>query len=155
MYTDLMFENLFFNPYQPYRAAMLLNSGFYQDQPYYPMRYVKTDNSLDVYIKAPGLKPESIEVQVDGSNITVKALTRPIPGFSYEPGEMLKKFSTSHIFTLNPDTTKVEYQDGILHIYVERLESEKPKSFKLSSLDKIEDKPNEILTSGASEQEKG
>jgi len=153
MYTDLLLDNLFLNLYHPYKAAMLLNSGFYPDQYYYPMRYVKTDNSLDVYIKAPGLKPESIEVQVDGSNINVKALTRPIPGFSYEPGEMVKKFSTSHIFTLNPETTKVEYQDGILHIYVERLESEKPKSFKLINFSKTEDKSSEALVSNTSEQE--
>jgi HSP20 family molecular chaperone IbpA len=153
MYTDLLFDNLFCSPYQPYRAVMFLNNGFYQDQLNYPMRYVKTDNSLDVYIKAPGLKPESIEVQVDGSSISVKALTRPIPGFSYEPGEMFKKFNTSHIFTLNPDTTKVEYQDGILHIYVERLESEKPKSFKLTNFNGSEDKPNEMLPSGVSKQE--
>jgi len=161
MYTDLLFENLFFNPYHPYKVAMLLNSGFYPDQYYYPMRYVKTDNSLDVYVKAPGLKPESIEVQVDGSNINVKALTRPIPGFSYEPGEMVKKLNTSHIFTLNPETTRVEYQDGILHIYVERLESEKPKSFKLINFTKAkdtnftqtEDKSSEMLTSGTSKQE--
>jgi len=43
---------------------------------------------------------------------------------------------------LNPDTTKVEYQDGILHIYVEKLESEKPKCFKLSSLSKVETETN-------------
>jgi len=151
MYTDLMFDSLLYNLYQPYKAVLFPNKTSYQDQFYYPMRYVKTDDSLDVYIKAPGLKPESIEVQVDGNSISVKALTRVIPGFNYEPGEMSKKFSTSHIFTLNPDTTKVEYQDGILHVYVERLESEKPKCFKLSNLSKVENKSNEMLTSDTSE----
>jgi len=151
MYTDLLFDTLFHSLCQPYRAAMLLGNSSYQDQFYYPMRYVKTDNTLDVYIKAPGLKPESIEVQVDGSSIGVKALTRVIPGFNYEPGEMSRKINTSHIFTLNPETTKVEYQDGILHIYVERLESEKPKSFRLSNLNKAEVKSDEMLPNGTSE----
>lgn len=147
MYTDLLFDSLICSLYQPYRAAMFLNNMHYQDQFYYPMRYVKTSDNLDVYIKAPGLKPESIEVQVDSNSISVKALTRVIPGFNYEPGEMYKKLNTSHIFTLNPDTTKVEYQDGILHIYVEKLESDKPKSFKLSNLSKSEDKATEMLNS--------
>jgi HSP20 family protein len=115
------------------------------------MSYTKTADTLDVYIQAPGLKPESIEVQVDGNSINVKALTRPIPGLNRESGEMYKRFSTRHIFTLNPDTTKVEYQDGILHIYVERLESEKPKSFRLSNLNKVEVKSDEMLPSGTSE----
>jgi len=151
MYTDLLFDPLFYNLYPPYRAMLIPNISSYQDQFYYPMRYVKTNDNLNVYIKAPGLKPESIEVQVDGNSISVKALTRVIPGFNCEPGEVSKKFSTSHIFTLNPDTTKVEYQDGILHIYVERLESEKPKCFKLSNLSKVENKANEVLTSDTTE----
>jgi len=151
MNADLLFNSLFYNLYSPYRAMLLPSISSCQDQFYYPMRYVKTDDNLNVYIKAPGLKPESIEVQVDGNSISVKALTRVIPGFNCEPGEVSKKFNTSHIFTLNPDTTKVEYQDGILHIYVERLESEKPKCFKLSNLSKVETKSNEMLTNGASE----
>jgi len=151
MYTDLLFDTLFYSLFRPYRTAMILNNSWYRDNSYYPLMYTKTDNTLDVYIKAPGLKPESIEVQVDGNSIGVKALTRAIPGFDSEPGEMSKKFSASHIFTLNPNTTKVEYQDGILHIYVERLESEKPKSFRLSNLSKSDDKPTEMLSSATSE----
>ena len=153
MYTDLLFDTLFYSLFRPYRATMVLDNSFYRDNLYYPMMYTKTTNTLDVYIKAPGLKPESIEVQVDGNSIGVKALTRPIPGFNSEPGEMSKKFSTSHIFTLNPDTTKVEYQDGILHIYVEKLESEKPKRFKLSNLSKFETETNsnEVSANNTSE----
>ena len=142
MYTDLLFDTLFYSLHQPYKATLFLNNSLYRDHFLYPVSYTKTSDNLDVYIQAPGLKPESIEVQVDGDSINVKALTRVIPGFNYEPGEMSKKLSTKHIFTLNPDTTKVEYQDGILHIYVEKLESEKPKCFKLSSLSKVETETN-------------
>ena len=95
-----------------------------------------TQQAVEVYAFAPGLVPESIEVQLDRSLLTIAGERR-----TTLPNDDDKK-SALHINErfegafrrvvglpqdVDPNGVSADYRDGVLHVTVKRLESSQPR----------------------------
>ncbi|MFM1847715.1 MAG: heat shock protein Hsp20 [Pseudomonadota bacterium] len=97
-----------------------------------PMNVWVSDERAVIAASLPGLSAETIDVRVDGRNVTIQGEY----GEPIEEGKTLARrerargtFSRSFElpFGLDPDTVSAEYRAGILQVTLPRLESERSR----------------------------
>ena len=94
-----------------------------------------TPQAVEVYAFAPGLAPESIEVQLDRNLLTIAGERRPIlpADDSKSVVHINERFDGAfrRVVSLpqdvDPNGVSADYRDGVLHVTVKRLESSQPR----------------------------
>lgn len=95
-----------------------------------------TPQAVEVYAFAPGLAPESIEVQLDRSLLTIAGERKSsLPDGSDKKAavHINERFDGSfrRVISLpqdvDPNGVSADYRDGVLHVTVKRLESSQPR----------------------------
>ena len=95
-----------------------------------------TPQAVEVYAFAPGLAPETIEVQLDRSLLTIsgeRRTTLPNDDDRKSAVHINERFNGSfrRVVSLpqdaDPNGVSAGYRDGVLHITVKRLESSQPR----------------------------
>lgn len=107
---------------------------------------VETENELVVHAELPGIKPEDIQIQVEGDTLTLRGERK------FEKEEKGKQYvrveraygSFQRSFTLNvpvkQDKVSANYRDGVLEINIPKAEEVKPKQIKVNIAREIEAK---------------
>jgi HSP20 family protein len=94
-----------------------------------------TPQAVEVYAFAPGLAPESIEVQLDRGLLTIAGERRPnLPVDDKKSAVHInERFDGAfrRVVSLpqdvDPNGVSADYRDGVLHVTVKRLESSQPR----------------------------
>ncbi len=95
-----------------------------------------TAQAVEVYAFAPGLAPESIEVQLDRSLLTIAGERKadlPADDDKKSAVHINERFNGSfrRVISLpqdvDPNGVSADYRDGVLHVTVKRLESSQPR----------------------------
>lgn len=95
-----------------------------------------TPQAVEVYAFAPGLAPESIEVQLDRSLLTIageRKSSLPDGADKKAAVHINERFDGSfrRVISLpqdvDPNGVSADYRDGVLHVTVKRLESSQPR----------------------------
>ena len=94
-----------------------------------------TPQAVEVYAFAPGLAPESIEVQLDRNLLTIAGERKlDLPADDRKTAVHInERFNGSfrRVVTLpqdvDPNGVSADYRDGVLHVSVKRLESSQPR----------------------------
>ena len=95
-----------------------------------------TPQAVEVYAFAPGLAPESIEVQLDRNLLTIAGERKPnLPGADDRKTavHINERFDGAfrRVVSLpqdvDPNGVSADYRDGVLHVTVKRLESSQPR----------------------------
>ena len=95
-----------------------------------------TPQAVEVYAFAPGLAPETIEVQLDRSLLTIageRKTTLPNDDDKKSAVHINERFNGSfrRVVSLpqdaDPNGVSAEYRDGVLRVTVKRLESSQPR----------------------------
>ncbi|MGD8909156.1 MAG: Hsp20/alpha crystallin family protein [Chromatiales bacterium] len=103
---------------------------------YPPVNVGVTPQQIDVYLFAPGVEPKQLEITLHQNLLTVKGERRPMreEGAQYYRRE---RFDGAFHRAVNlpddadPDRVEANYQDGVLHIAVQRRESAKPRQIEV------------------------
>ncbi len=96
-----------------------------------------TPEEVDVYLFAPGVDPTTLDISLQNNVLTVAGERRVIreEGASYYRKERFDG-EFRRVLTLpedvDPDRVDATYNDGVLHIRIERKESSKPKQIKVN-----------------------
>ena len=94
-----------------------------------------TPQSAEIYAFAPGLDPESIELQLERGVLSIAGERKPaVPG-KEEPAtvHVNERFDGRfhRVITLSddldPNEVRAAYRDGVLHISIKRLQSAQPR----------------------------
>jgi len=115
-----------------------------RDEPQIDM--YKTDKDVVVKAALPGVKPEEVDITIDGDTLTIKG--------EHKQEEEIKKenyfykehrygtFNRSVILPagLNTDKAKASFSNGILALTIPMSEETKPKQIKIEVKDTAEDK---------------
>ena len=94
-----------------------------------------TPQAVEVYAFAPGLAPESIEVQLDRNLLTIAGERKPnLPADDRKTAVHInERFDGAfrRVVSLpqdvDPNGVTADYRDGVLHVTVKRLESSQPR----------------------------
>lgn len=94
-----------------------------------------TPQAVEVYAFAPGLAPESIEVQLDRGLLTIAGERKPnLPADDRKTAVHInERFDGAfrRVVSLpqdvDPNGVSADYRDGVLHVTVKRLESSQPR----------------------------
>jgi len=94
-----------------------------------------TPQAVEVYAFAPGLAPESIEVQLDRNLLTIAGERKPnLPADDRKTAVHInERFDGAfrRVVSLpqdvDPNGVSADYRDGVLHVTVKRLESSQPR----------------------------
>ncbi len=103
---------------------------------YPPINVGVTPEHIDVYLFAPGVDPKRLDITLHQNLLTVKGERRPIreEGAQYYRRE---RFEGEFYRAVNlpedadPERVEANYQDGVLHIAIQRLESAKPRQIEV------------------------
>ena len=103
-----------------------------------PLNVWSGEHDVVVTAEVPGVDPEEIDVDVDGSVLTIKG-SRAQPTVTENAAAHRRErsygsFARSVTLSYDVDTEKVqaECRNGILRIYLPRPESEKPRRIRIS-----------------------
>lgn len=99
---------------------------------YPPLNVGVTQNQIDVYLFAPGVDPARLEITIHQNLLTIKGERRVMSeeGAQYHRRE---RFDGDFHRAVNlpedadPEQVEAGYQDGVLHIAIQRRESAKPR----------------------------
>lgn len=102
-----------------------------------PMNVGATPDKLEVYLFAAGLDPEKLELSIQQNLLTVAGERQAAPNETatyYRQERFNGEFR--RVVTLpddvDPDRVEARYQDGVLHISVNRKESAKTHTIKIN-----------------------
>ncbi|HIE54251.1 MAG TPA: Hsp20/alpha crystallin family protein [Chromatiaceae bacterium] len=96
-----------------------------------------THDEVDVYLFAPGVDPDSLDISIQNHLLTVAGERRIIreEGASYYRKERFDG-EFRRVLTLpedvDSDRVNATYKDGVLHVRIERKESSKPRQIKVN-----------------------
>ncbi len=102
-----------------------------------PVNVGTTPEEVDVYLFAPGVDPNALDISLQNNVLTVAGERRVIreEGASYYRKERFDG-EFRRVLTLpedvDPDRVDATYTDGVLHIRIERKESSRPKQIKVN-----------------------
>ena len=107
----------------------------------YPAMNVWTNaDGAVVTAELPGMNPEDLEISVHGDTLSLRG-SRPAEeveeGVTYHRRERGSgQFRRSFQLPFNVDSNKVDakYERGVLHIFLPRAESDKPKKIQVKSI---------------------
>lgn len=135
------FESGLFNEFRRLEREMdqLFEAGFWPNSMrsdvsnnYPPINVGVTPEQVDLYLFAAGVKPEALDISIDENRLSIKGERR------LERDEVKNHFRKERydgafhkVVTLpdDVDADKVEarYENGVLHIVIQRRESSKPR----------------------------
>lgn len=103
---------------------------------YPPINVGVTPERIDVYLFAPGMDPKRLEITLHQNLLTVKGERRLIreEGAQYYRRE---RFDNEFHRAVNlpedadPERVEANYEDGVLHVAIQRHESAKPRQIEV------------------------
>ncbi|MCI0653752.1 MAG: Hsp20/alpha crystallin family protein [Methylococcaceae bacterium] len=104
---------------------------------YPPINIGSTGNQIDVYLFAAGMDPNSLDISIQQNLLTIKGQRR-IP--AAERATYYRKERVDGAFhrvvtlpeDIDPDQVEARYQDGVLHVLIQRRESVKPRQIQVN-----------------------
>lgn len=101
-----------------------------------PLNVGVTDDRVDVYLFAPGLDSEQVEVTVQGNLLTVggeRRIEPPEAATWYRrerhDGEFRRTVTLPD--DADPDRVSAVYRDGVLHVTIQRQEAARPRRVEI------------------------
>jgi HSP20 family protein len=99
------------------------------------LNVASTPQSAEIYGFAPGLQPESIEVQLERGVLSIAGERKTdLPSAGAPASVHLNERFTGRFHRvitlsddLDPNEVRASYRDGVLHISIKRLESAQPR----------------------------
>jgi HSP20 family protein len=103
---------------------------------YPPINVAANPESVDVYLFAAGVDPESLTVSVAQSLLTVTGERKPAPEEKatwYRRERFSGAFQRTVVLPedLDPDKVEARYRDGVLHVRVARREEVRPRRIQV------------------------
>jgi HSP20 family protein len=128
--------------YDPFRRVDRFTEGFLGSlarTPWMPMDAVRKDDRLELRFDLPGVRPDSIDLTVDGHVLTVKAERGSES--SEEGSDVLARERAHGTFTrrvrlgeaLDADHVEARYDDGVLNVTVPVADTAKPHKIEIQS----------------------
>ena len=104
-----------------------------------PMDVYATDDDFVLEANLPGVKPEEVEITVEGNTLTISGETRS--SRKDEEGATILQEIRRGRFTrtmtlpagLEPETASATFEDGVLTVRIPRAEQVKPRQIKIGS----------------------
>lgn len=109
-----------------------------------PLDIYQTDDSIKVKASVPGVKPEDMEITIEGNTLTLKGESKSEEQFKDENVILQERrygrFYRSVVLPTGLDTDKAvaNYENGVLTLSIPKREEAKPKSIKVSVSKAIE-----------------
>lgn len=103
---------------------------------YPPVNIGVTQEQIDVYLFVPGVDPKRLEITLHQNLLTIKG-ERRTSGESGTQYYRRERFDGDFHRAVNlpedadPEKVVANYQDGVLHIAIQRLESAKPRQIEV------------------------
>ena len=103
---------------------------------YPPINIGSTPNQVDVYLFAAGMDPSSLDISLQQNLLTIKGERKSsiAEGVTYYRKERYDG-DFHRVVTLpedvDPDNVEASYQDGVLHIKINRREQAKPRQIQV------------------------
>ncbi len=127
--------------YDPFRELDRFTEGLFGNAaraPWMPMDAVRYDDHVEVHFDLPGVRPDSIDLAVEGNVLTVRAEREWFPG---EGGEVLTRERTQGAFSrqvllseaLDADRVDARYDQGVLTVTIPVAERAKPRKVEIHS----------------------
>jgi HSP20 family protein len=134
---DRLFEDSFVNP----------RSWAWPENTLVPLDVYTTADEVVVEASLPGVKPEELDITVEGDTLTLTGETQS--SRSEEDGSTVFKEIRRGRFTrtltlpsgLEPDKAKATFEDGILTLRFPKAEQVKPRQIKITSSGQHEQAP--------------
>ncbi len=127
---DRLMEEAFVAPWRMWDSA----SGYLM-----PLDVYTTDNAIIVQAAVPGIKPEDVEITVEGRTVTIRAESKAADE-KKERNYLLKEhrqgaFSRSIELAIPIQSDKAEatFEDGLLKLNIPKAEEIKPKVIKVKA----------------------
>jgi HSP20 family protein len=126
---DRLFEESFVNP----------RSWSWGDNGLVPMDVYATDDDFVLEANLPGVKPEEVDITVEGNTLTVSGETQS--SRKEDEGATILQEIRRGRFTrtvtlpagLEPDKAKATFEDGVLTLRIPKAEQVKPRQIKITS----------------------
>jgi HSP20 family protein len=128
---DRLFEESFVNP----RTWQL------GDEQPVPVDVYASDDEFVVQAILPGIKPEDVEITVEGTTLTISGDTT-VTAEGKEGSLLLQEIRRGRFMRtlslpagLEPDKAKATFEDGVLTLRIPKAEQLKPRQIKITSGD--------------------
>jgi len=128
---DRLFEDRFFSPY---RSLTLDTEGMAPRIDAY-----QTDKEVVVKASLPGVKPEDVDISIDGGYLTIKGETKGEE--KVEEEDYIYREHRHGVFSrtlalpdgLVPDKAQASFEDGILNLTIPKAKQAQPKKIKIKA----------------------
>jgi HSP20 family protein len=125
---DRLFEESYVNPTWRFSEGQIV-----------PMDVWANDDAIEVQAILPGVKPEEVEITVEGETLTITGDTTA--SAAPEKGSILlqeiRRGRFSRTLTLpaglEPDKATATFEDGVLTLRIPKAEQSKPRQIKIST----------------------
>jgi len=102
-----------------------------------PLDAYATDTELVITASVPGLKPEDVEITLEGDTLTIKGeFKQPLENVQYLMNERLSG-SFMRTLTINipvqADKAEARFEDGVLTLILPKAEEVRPKVIKVQT----------------------
>ena len=134
---DRLFEESFVNP----------RTWQFGDDQLVPMDVYASDDEVVVQAILPGVKPEEVEITMEGTTLTVSGDTTATND-GKEGSMLLQEIRRGRFMRtlslpagLEPDKAKATFEDGVLTLRIPKAELLKPRQIKISTGDGQHEQP--------------
>jgi len=125
---DRLFEDSFVRP----------TRGFEGAGAYLPLDIYTTKDAVVIRASVPGVKPDEVEITVEGSTVMIRGETKP----AQEEGTFLLQERRYGPFVrsielglpVQPDKAEAKFENGVLTLNIPKAEEIKPKIIKVKSV---------------------
>jgi len=102
-----------------------------------PLDVYSTEDEIVIVAPIPGVKPEDVDITLEGDNLTIKGeIKPPIENVDYIMQERwYGPFSRSLVINVPVDANKIEatFENGLLTVVIPKAEEVKPKTIKVQA----------------------
>ena len=120
-----------------YRASSWLNTGTSGAGAFPPLNVFRKGDDIVIVAEAPGLNKDELDIRVKGRTIQISGAKSVAYGDRvslHRRERTAGRFSRSLTVPVEIDAERVkaEYRDGMLAIFLQRAEHDKPRSIKIT-----------------------